>query len=168
MAVIFVFAMHQTALAEAPVIQTKGSVIFLADNLSEKAKLGWCIDTKGRGLTDLLHAHSCKPRGGDTQFSYDVETKMIRSVAYENKCMSLSDPDNAKIPFGLLDCVDGDSTQQFDYDAGSMEIRIAADPTQCIAVAQTISNAGPFQSRDLIFVPCTELDLSFKQWVIRK
>ena len=53
--------MPQASLADAPNIQTVGPIIHLADNLDEEANLGWCIDTDGRELTDLLHAHSCKP-----------------------------------------------------------------------------------------------------------
>ena len=67
-AVLFVTPL--LSMAEAPDIQTKGTVIYLADNFNEEAKLGWCIDTQGRGFSDKLHAHSCKPTGGDTQFSF--------------------------------------------------------------------------------------------------
>lgn len=157
-----------TGMAEPPVIQTKGTVIYLADNLNEEAKLGWCIDTQGRGFSDKLHAHSCKPTGGDTQFSFEENAGTIQSVEFEGKCMTLTEPDNAEIPFGLLDCVDGDVNQQFFYDTDSMEFRIATDESLCVTVAETISNAGPFQSRHLLFSPCADLPPSFKQWVIRK
>ena len=90
-----------TSMAEPPAVQTEGTVIYLADNLNEEAMLGWCIDTQGRGFSEKLHAHSCKPDGGDTQFSFE-------------------------------------------------------------------ENAGPFQSRHLLFSPCADLPPSFKQWVIRK
>lgn len=53
------------ALAQSPVIETQGPIIHLADNLGEEAMFGWCIDTEGRGRTDHLHAHSCKPTGED-------------------------------------------------------------------------------------------------------
>ena len=71
-----------TGVADEPDIQTKGTVIYLADNLNEEAKLGWCIDTYGRGFSDQLHSHSCKPEGGDTQFSFDVNSGMIQSVEF--------------------------------------------------------------------------------------
>lgn len=157
-----------TGMAEEPVIQTEGTVIYLADNLNEEAKLGWCIDTQGRGFSDKLHSHSCKPGGGDTQFSFDADSGMIQSVEFDGKCMTLNRPDNAEVPFGLLDCIDGDTTQQFIYDAGSREFRIATDESKCVAVADPIIEAGPFQSRHLIFAPCADLPPGFKQWVIRK
>ena len=76
------------ARAEAPDLQSGTPVIYLADNLDEKDKLGWCIDTKGRGFADTLHAHSCKPAGPgyrDTQFSYDADSGQIRSAAFDEK-----------------------------------------------------------------------------------
>lgn len=81
--------------------------------------------------------------------------------------MTLNAPDNTEVPFGLLDCVDGDAAQQFIYDTQSMEFRIGTDESTCVAVAQAISDAGPFQSRHLIFAGCADLDPSFKQWVVR-
>ncbi|NRB29925.1 MAG: hypothetical protein HRU27_04945, partial [Rhizobiaceae bacterium] len=65
------------ALAADPDLKTPSPVIYLADNLDEKDNLGWCIDTVGRGLSDRLHAHSCKPRGGDVQFKFDAQTGQI-------------------------------------------------------------------------------------------
>ena len=53
-----------------PVIQTKGPLVYLADNLGEEKKLGWCIDTEGKGFHEPLQSHSCKPEGADTQFKY--------------------------------------------------------------------------------------------------
>ena len=156
-----------TSFAEAPEVQTKGTVIYLADNLNEEAKLGWCIDTQGRGFSDKLHSHSCKPGGGDTQFSFDANSGMIKSVAFEGKCMTLGAPDNAEVPFFLLDCVEGDEAQQFIYDIPSMEFRLGTDESKCVAVAEPIIEAGPFQSRHLVFAPCADLSPSFKQWVIR-
>ncbi|OED37796.1 hypothetical protein AB833_22475 [Chromatiales bacterium (ex Bugula neritina AB1)] len=157
-----------TAGSEAPDIQTQGTVIYLADNLNEEAKLGWCIDTQGRGFSEKLHSHSCKPGGGDVQFSFDAKTGMIESVEFEGKCMTLSDPENTEVPFGLLDCVEGDVTQQFSYDKDSMDFRIGTDESKCVAVADAIIEAGPFQSRYLIFARCADLSPGYKQWVIRK
>ncbi len=77
------FIMPAMVSADEPVIQTEGTVIYLADNLQEEAKLGWCIDTRGRGFGEQLHAHSCKPQGGDVQFSFDEESGKIQSVAFE-------------------------------------------------------------------------------------
>lgn len=151
----------------APEIQMEGPVIYLADNLNEKEMLGWCIDTEGRGQSNQLQAHSCKPAGDDTQYTYDTASSTIRSVNYENQCMSFNDPENAVNPFGLVDCVDGDSKQKFVYDADRMEFRIGDDQSQCVTVAETIIEAGPYQSRDLIAATCEDLGASFKEWVVR-
>lgn len=158
----------RAALAEAPVIKTQGPVIHLADNLDEEAKLGWCIDTEGRGVSDQLHAHSCKPTGDDVLFSYAADRGMIASATYAGLCMAYNAPENAENPFGLISCDDADPAQQFIYDATSMELRLGIDPAQCLTVAATIDDAGPFQSRDLILAPCADLTPGFKQWVIRE
>ena len=49
-----------------------------------------------------------------------------------------------------------------------MEFRIGTDESNCVSVAESIIEAGPFQSRHLIFAPCVDLSPGFKQWVIRK
>lgn len=159
-----------TAAAEAPVLQSHSPVIYLADNLDEKDKLGWCIDTQGRGFAEILHSHSCKEaaRGiSDTQFSYDPSSGQIRSVPFEGKCMSFSDPENAVSPFGLHDCQDGEITQAFDYDAETMEIRFASDPSQCVTVAPESRAAGPYMSRNLIYGDCDSAAPRFKQWIVK-
>ena len=68
---IFIFIFMNEGIASIPNIKTPAPVIYLEDNLGEKDQLGYCIDTKGRGFGEKLHAHSCKPRGGDVQFRYD-------------------------------------------------------------------------------------------------
>ena len=158
----------QPSFAEAPDIQTKGPVIHLADNHGEEASLGWCIDTEGRGLSDQLHAHSCKPTGDDVLFSYAPDSGLIQSATYAGRCMAYNAPDNTENPFGLIACDNTASNQRFTYDAESMEMRLAADATKCVSVAATIDDAGPFQSRDLILAACDDLDPSFKQWVIQE
>ena len=60
----------------------------------EADDLGWCIDTIGRGMSDRLHAHSCKPRGGDVQFRLSETTGQIASVAFEGKCMANLHPED--------------------------------------------------------------------------
>ena len=159
------------AKAEPPVLKSGTPVIYLSDNLDEKDKLGWCIDTIGRGFADTLHAHSCKPaRNGpnDTQFSYDSETGQIRSAAFEGKCMSFSGPDSDEPNFGLLDCVAGEGSQKFDYDPESMEFRIDGDRNLCVAVAHASNAAGPFMSRGLISANCAAIESRFKQWVVKE
>jgi len=154
------------ALAEDPDIQTAGPIIHLADNLDEQAKLGWCIDTEGRGLSDQLQAHSCKPNGDDVLFSLSSETGMIESATFGGLCMAYNAPADAVNPFGLIACDAADPNQIFAYDAANMQIHLASDAAQCLTVAATIDDAGPYQSRDLILAACDGLDPSFKQWVI--
>lgn len=161
--------MALTSHAQPPLLQSPAPVIYLADNLDEPDRLGWCIDTVGRGFAETLHAHSCKPagRGQDTQFSYDTKTRQVRSVPYKGKCMTLSDPENKAVPFGLLDCVDAKKSQQFVYDAGTQELRIAGEQSKCVVVAPTAKSAGPFVSRQLSYADCGTIDRKFKQWVIK-
>ena len=74
---------------KSPILQTPSPVIYLADNLDEQDQLGYCIDTRGRGFNEKLHAHSCKPRGGDVQFLYKKETLQICSVAFPGYCIEM-------------------------------------------------------------------------------
>ena len=130
MAASFGLILPQASFAEAPAIKTVGPVIHLLDNLNEEAKLGWCIDTDGRELTSLLHAHSCKPTGDDVLFSFAPDTGMIASATYDGVCMAYNDPENAVNPFGLIACDDADPAQRFAYDTETMEIHLASDATQ--------------------------------------
>lgn len=155
------------ALAESPVIQTEGPIIHLADNLGEEAKLGWCIDTEGRGHSDQLHAHSCKPMGDDVLFSYDAEQERIESATYAGQCMAYNAPDSAENPFGLIACDDTDANQRFLFDSETGQIRLGSDATRCVTVSATIDDAGPFQSKDLLLGACEDLEPSFTTWVIR-
>jgi len=151
--------------ALSPELQTAAPVIYLVDNLDEKNKLGWCIDTVGRGFGDKLHAHSCKPEGGDVQYYYDDETKRILSSAFEGKCMDLSDPTNENIPFGLLDCTN-DISQQFSYDTETMLISPEADESLCVTVAVTSQPAGRYRKRALKLSACDETESPFKEWIM--
>ena len=108
-------AAPKLASDNAPIIQTPAPIIYLNDNLDEKDKLGWCIDTKGREFTEQLHAHSCKPAGDDVLFSYDDVSGQIRSATYANKCAQILAED-AEVDFGLLDCDGQNANQQFDYN----------------------------------------------------
>lgn len=155
------------ASAAPPDLRTPPPVIFLADNLDEVDGLGWCIDTIGRGLSDRLHAHSCKPRGGDVQFRFSETTGQIRSVAFEGKCMVNLHPDDPSEPLGLVDCDAAASAQRFIYDPGSMTIRPSLDETKCLSVGVDSRSAGPFMSRDLGFSGCSEGDMRFQQWIVR-
>lgn len=160
-------ALCNTAMAEAPALQTPAPVIYLADNLDEVDALGWCIDTLGRGFSEQLQAHSCKPQGGDVQFSYDGETGQIQSAEFAGKCMTLSEPENEAVPFGLKDCLENDGSQQFAYAAETMQFTLASDETLCVSVSDTSRSAGPFMSRDLKLTPCQSTEPIFMQWIIQ-
>jgi len=161
------------AYADAPELQTTAPFIYLADNLDEEANLGWCIDTVGRGFNEQLQSHSCKPskEGGspednDVKFMFDEASGHIASVAFENKCMTLSAPENENIPFGLHDCSD-DVSQRFTYDSTNGQFRPAVDPTMCVAVAPASRKAGPFMSRDLKLSPCEGTDPALSTWKMK-
>lgn len=151
------------ALAEAPDLKTPAPVIYLADNLDEPDKLGWCIDTQGRGFGENLHAHSCKPQGGDVQFSFDQQTGQIRSVAFDGKCMELIAPDD-KIAFGLRDC-SGAKGQVFAFDRSGGHITPGDISDSCVAAGDASRSAGPFLSRDLVLAPCDTTAAELITWV---
>ena len=158
-----------SAQAAAPDLKSGTPVIYLADNLDEKDKLGWCIDTLGRGFAEKLQAHSCKPDRGnanDTQFSFNTTTGQIRSVPYKGKCMTLSAPDDKAVPFHLLDCQESEASQQFAYDAEAKEIKLGTDSSKCVSVGAASRSAGPFMSRQLVFTDCQSTDTALKQWVV--
>ena len=131
--------------AAPPELQAPSPVIHLADNLDEQDNLGWCIDTLGRGFNEQLHSHSCKPSGGDVQFSYNRETQQIMSVEYANKCADLSQPAASGVSFDLLDCSDS-AEQKFVYVADSMEFMPSADQSLCITAGGASEAAGPYMS----------------------
>ena len=158
-------AAPKLASENAPIIQTPAPIIYLNDNLDEKDKLGWCIDTKGREFTEELHAHSCKPAGDDVLFSYDDVSGQIRSATYANKCAQILAED-AEVDFGLLDCDGQNANQQFDYNTDTFEFHPRGKDDQCIAVGAASASAGPYMSRSLVLVSCESTTSVLKQWAI--
>lgn len=158
------------AQAAPPKIDTPAPIIHLVDNLDEQDNLGWCIDTVGRGFSDRLHSHSCKPADrphGDVQFRYDTATGQIKSAEYANKCAELLAPASAGGKLGLLDCAAGSGKQKFEFNASKKEIRVGGNPELCLVVAPTSRKAGPFMSRDLLLGRCDGTENKFKQWVVK-
>lgn len=150
-----------------PDLRTPPPVIHLADNLDEKDGLCWCIDTLGRGFSEDLQVHSCKPQGGDVQFSFLAETGSIRSVAYPGYCVTLrmqAEPTR----FGLADCNADDPAQGFAYDAESGALNPVDAPDLCLAAGEVSRTAGPFMSRDLVLADCSETDPALWRWVVRE
>ncbi len=165
---LLLLGLPAAAYAAPPDLQTPAPVIYLADNLDEQDKLGWCIDTRGRGFSDRLHAHSCKPRGGDVQFRYEEAARRIASATFSGKCAALLAPAAAGVTFGLLDCAKDVSGQDFDYDEAAMEFRPGGDKTLCLVAGAASRSAGPYMSRGLGLAPCASTDKKFKQWRIKK
>ena len=56
---------EEMANSNKPNIQSPNPIIYLADNLDEQDRLGYCIDTDGKDFSDSLQVHSCKPNGDD-------------------------------------------------------------------------------------------------------
>ncbi len=166
LAVLSIVMMTGAAFSEAPDLRTPQPVIYLADNLDEKDGLGWCIDTLGRGFAERLHAHSCKPQGGDVQFSFDAATGLIQSVAYAEYCMAHR-PNNEST-FALAACDASAMDQRFAYDSDNREIHPAEDETLCVSVGEESRSAGPFMSRTLLLSDCTETNKALREWVILK
>lgn len=168
----FAFA-AQMAIADmpkAPIIQTKGPVIYLSDNLDEKDQLGFCIDTVGRGKSDQLHVHSCKPRGGDVEFLLDRETQQIKSVTYDNLCAEIvsNKIENSGSLVANLTLVRCKNTimQRFSYDRQSGQIRPSGIDNFCLVSGEKSKQAGPFMSRSLHVALCSGIAPRFKSWTI--
>ena len=154
-----------SALADPPNLQTPAPVIYLADNLDEADQLGWCIDTLGRGFSYNLHAHSCKPRGGDVQFGLEPATGLIRSVAFPEYCMEYQ---SDQVPmFGLLTCAPTKPGQVFVFDATQGALSPGDDSLDCVTVGGQSRAAGPFMSRDLLLALCVDTDPKYRTWVVK-
>ncbi len=161
------------AQAVAPQPTTPAPYIVLSDNLDEPDGFGFCFDTYGRGQTDLLHTHSCKPskggqmsddRDNDTRFSMDPETGRISSFAFKGLCMQALIAADVTV-LALLECSDH-PRQRFSYDAGEQTLRLKENPSLCLAVGPKTLPAGPFVRRPLELVSCDSLDAARKQWTI--
>ena len=160
-------AIQPSLHAATPNVQTPAPVIYLQDNLDENANLGWCIDTVGRGFAEQIHAHSCKPRGGDVQFSFSADSGNIESVEFVGKCLTVIESGGAMVAFGLLDCIAQKQTQQFSYDTDSMQFHPGDDTSLCMVVGESSRKAGPFMSRDLMIAECADTDSTLSKWVIK-
>ena len=156
-----------SALAEAPDVKTPSPVIYLSDNLGEPDGLGWCIDTQGRGHSESLHAHSCKPRGGDVQFGYDPTNLSIYSAEFDGKCMT-QNPAGSDVVFGLGDCDANSAAQRFDFNQDNGNITPTNAKHLCVAVGEGYRGAGPFSSRALLLSPCVETEAVRIHWVFRE
>ena len=64
-----------------------------------------------------MHAHSCKPRGGDVQFKYGYDENRIQSATFERKCVGVIDKIKDGCRLGLFDCDSLSKLHKFDYDS---------------------------------------------------
>lgn len=158
---------EEEVIENPPVIQTPEPVIYLADNLDEQDKLGWCIDTKGIGFNEDLHAHSCKPSGGDVQFYYNEETHQIFSVEYTDYCLEMTGGPVQGMIINLVISDFNSSHQKFNYNFESGEFIPEGDNSLCLAVGATSSKAGIYMSRTLSLEPIEATDGSLKKWIIK-
>ncbi len=147
--------------------------IVLSKNLDEPNGYGFCMDTYGRGQTDLMQTHTCKPSkegtsrdysGNDTRFEYNESTQQIMSYAFEGYCMQALIASDVTV-FALLECSDH-SRQKFVYNSKDESIRLAEDKNRCITVSSTTVPAGPWVKRPLKLETCDEIDASLKQWKV--
>ena len=152
--------------ANPPIIQTPSPVIHLADNLDEQDQLGYCIDTRGRGFNEELHAHSCKARGGDVQFSYNKETLQICSVEFIGYCIEMPGGASKGMSLRLGESNTSSSDQKFIYNEDSGEFVPEENLTLCLAVGETSRAAGIYMARALTLELSSETDVKLKQWVI--
>ena len=152
--------------ANPPILQTPSPVIYLADNLDEQDQLGYCIDTRGRGFNEELHAHSCKAMGGDVQFFYNKETLQICSVEFTGYCIEMPGGASKGMSLRLVESDTSSSDQKFIYNEDSGEFAPKEDLTLCLAVGETSAAAGKYMSRSLTLELSSETDVKLKQWVI--
>ena len=163
----FVTAMSlaTTISAQGAQIQTPAPVIYLKSNAGEPQNLGWCLDTVGRGFSDRIHIHSCKPQGGDVQFIYDPATQQLQSAEFDGYCISLGG--TADVPeFHLVTCEAGVAEQSFVYSEQDLTLHPADADMQCLVAAEQVTSAGPFHSRALQLSPCDAAAAELKEWVI--
>lgn len=157
---------EDTTVVNAPIIQTPSPVIHLADNLDEQDQLGWCIDTRGNGFNEELHAHSCKASGGDVQFIYNEETRQICSAEYTGFCIEMSGGPIQGMSLSLVESNIESPEQKFVYNEDSGEFRPEEDTTLCLAVGATSATAGIYMFRSLTLEISSEIEEKFKKWVI--
>ena len=159
--------------AEAPNVPTDAPYIVLSANLDEPNGYGFCLDTQGRGQSDLLHTHSCKPakadrprssRDNDTRFAFDPNTGRVASYPFEGFCMQALLAGNSAV-FALLTCSDH-PRQKFTYSKADQTLRLAENKERCVSVGAKTLPAGPWVKRLLTLQDCIKVDTSLRQWTV--
>ncbi len=150
----------------APVIQAPTPLIYLADNLDEQDQLGWCIDTRGNGFNQELHTHSCKPSGGDVQFTYIEESLQICSAEFSDFCIEMLEGQFEGASLSLIQSSPDSPNQRFVYNEDTGEFNPEMDTNLCLAAGDTSAVAGIYMSRSLTLERSSETEESLKTWVI--
>ena len=162
-----------TSETSPPAVPSDVPYIVLAANLDEPNGYGFCMDTYGRGQTDLMQTHTCKPSkdgaardysGHDTRFEYNAQTQQVMSYPFEGYCMQALLASEVTV-FALLECSDH-PRQKFAYNASDKTMRLAEDQERCVTVAPKTVPAGPWVKRPLQLETCDEVEASLKQWTI--
>lgn len=164
---------QSTPLVEKPNVPSDPPYIVLSANHDEPNGYGFCIDTYGPGLSDLMQTHSCKPvkadvvrsdAGNDTRFIYNQESQQVMSYAFDGYCMQTLIASEVTV-FALLECSDH-PRQKFAYHEDDQSLRLKEDQTLCVTVSTETIPAGPWVKRPLQLETCDEVDASLKQWTV--
>ena len=158
---------EQKLSSNAPNIQSPEPIIYLADNLDEQDKLGYCIDTYGRDFNDTLHVHSCKPSGADVLFYYDDATQQICSATYPGFCAAMIGGPQAGMTISLIKSDPESSEQKFIYHKDSGEFTPKDNTKLCLAAGSESDDAGPYMSRSLSLQPSESTDKKLKTWIVK-
>ncbi|MDO5972794.1 hypothetical protein [Flavivirga jejuensis] len=153
--------------SNAPNIKSPNPIIYLADNLDEQDKLGYCIDTDGKDFSDSLQVHSCKPKGDDVLFYYDEETQQICSATYLGFSAAMIGGPKIGMTISLVKSEPESSEQKFIYDKKSGEFRPKENTELCLAAGSESDDAGPYMSRALSLQPRESTDKKLKTWIIK-
>ena len=153
--------------SNAPNIQTPDPIIYLADNLDEQDKLGYCIDTDGKDFSDSLQVHSCKPNGDDVLFYYDEETQQICSATYPGFAAAMVGGPAVGMTISLIKSDPKSSDQKFIYYKESGELLPKENMNLCLAAGSKSDAAGPYMSRTLSLEPRESTDKKLKTWIIK-
>ena len=153
--------------SNAPNIQSPEPIIYLADNLDEQDKLGYCIDTDGKGFSDSLQVHSCIPNGDDVLFYYDQETQQICSATYPGFVAAMVGGPKVDMTIHLVKSDPESSEQKFIYYKENGEFRPKENTNLCLAAGGASDAAGPYMSRTLSLQPRESTGKKLKTWVVK-
>jgi len=151
--------------------------ISLTDNFGVME--GLCPDIAGFGASlncdVIMQLHTCKARGDDTQFVFDFDSNVIRSVNYDPDCQSISDDKNGACITVDGSISEGDNLRLSPCNQGigqsfelSMDgrIRTVANSNLCLAKTSDVGPAGPNERTDFALADCDGADPEDVTWTI--